>query len=103
MSATLTVTEHVVHGQRAIVGVSRRLGERYEWVATIDTLTGKGDEYYTVLDTVDGGYTVTKFGSDTGYRVHLWDNGAVCDCPDHRYRRRRCRHVELAEAVKRRW
>lgn len=102
MSATLTVTEHALtNGTRAIIGVSRRIGERYEWVATIDV--GRGDEFYFVLDTVNGGYTVTKFGADAGYRVHLWDKGAVCTCNDFKYRRRRCRHVEMAEAVKRRW
>jgi len=98
----ITVTEHqLTNGRKAIIGVTRRIGERYEWVATIDV--GKGDEFYFVTDTVDGGYTVTKFGTDAGYRVHLWDNGgAVCTCPGFRYRRC-CRHVELAAAVKRRW
>ena len=100
----LTITEHALtNGRKAIIGVTRRIGERYEWVATIDVLTGKGDEYYTVTDTVDGGYTVTKFGTDAGYRVHLWDKGAVCTCPDFKFRHRRCRHIELAAAVKRRW
>lgn len=99
----LTITEHALaNGTRAIIGVTRRIGERYEWVATIDVRGGKGDEYYLVLDTVDGGYTVQKFGTDNGYRVHLWDKGAVCTCPGFRYRKC-CRHVELAEAVKRRW
>lgn len=41
----------------------------------------------------------SETGSGKVYLVEMLDGQEHCSCPDHYYRRRRCKHMQAAEAA----
>lgn len=44
-------------------------------------------------------FTLLKQGEEQPYHVRINGDSSVCDCPDHQYRHRECKHLEALRAL----